>query len=173
MKQYSFGFFGDFKKEFGGDLNLGKRKNARPLSVKAPLHLNLKSTTHRLFNPYNRTLEKTLRSLAGKYHIKIYDLAFNWSHIHLVISIPSRDAYKEFIRTLTAALVRVLSKQKGLNLKGLFDLCPYTKILSWGRQFENAVGYMTTNQLEALGRIKRDKKSMKTSKRDSHSQVSS
>ena len=100
MKQFSFAFFGDFKNEFGGNLNEGKRKTARPLSVKTPIHLILKSTTHRLFNPYNRDLEKTLRSLAGKYHIKIYDLAFNWSHVHLVISFRSRDAYLKFIRTL-------------------------------------------------------------------------
>jgi len=159
MRQASFGFLRDYKKDFGGSLLQGKRKSARPLSTKQPIHLVLKSTGGRHFNPTNRKLEKLFRTQAQKYGLKIYDLALNWSHIHALISIPSRQAYLAFIRTLTAALVRLLSSTLGKSLKGLFDLRPFTRILSWGREFTSVRGYLELNQMEARGLLFRAKKS--------------
>jgi len=158
VRQVSFGFLKDYKKEFGGSLLKGKRKTARPLSTKAPIHLVLKSTHSRPFHPTSRKLEKLFRTHAQKYGLKIYDLALNWSHIHALITIPSRQAYLAFIRTLTAGLVRLLSSTLGKSLKGLFDLRPFTRILSWGREFTSVRGYLELNQMEALGLIfRRDK----------------
>jgi hypothetical protein len=55
-------------------------------------------------------------------------------------------------------LINYLSKALGENLKGLFDLRPYTKIITCKKQFENAIDYMELNQQEALGLIRRVKK---------------
>jgi len=159
VRQASFGFLKDYKKEFGGSLLQGKRKSVRPLSTKQPIHLVLKSTHARPFPPTSRKLEKLFRTQAQKYGLKIYDLALNWSHIHALITIPSRQAYLAFIRTLTAGLVRLLSSMLGKSLKGLFDLRPFTRILSWGREFTSVRGYLELNQMEALGFITRRKKS--------------
>jgi len=159
MRQASFGFLKDYKKEFGGALLQGKRKSARPLSTKQPIHVVLKSTHSRPFHPNSRKLEKIFRTQAQKYGIKIYDLALNWSHIHALITIPSRQAYLAFIRTLTAAIVMAISKLTGQSLKGLFNLRPFTRILSWGREFASVRGYLELNQMEALGLILRSKKS--------------
>jgi len=158
MRQASFGFLKDYKKEFGGSLLKGKRKTARPLSTKHPIHLVLKSTHARPFPPTSRKLEKIFRAQASHYGIKIYDLALNWSHIHALITIPSRQAYLAFIRTLTAAIVRALANLTGQSLKGLFDLRPFTRILSWGREFKSVLDYLELNQMEALGLIFRKKK---------------
>jgi len=49
-------------------------------------------------------------------------------------------------------------KTKDLDLKSIFDLRPYTKILSWGKQFQRVVEYVELNTLEALGLIVRAKK---------------
>jgi hypothetical protein len=62
---------------------------------------------------------------------------------------------------VTAALISFLSKALGKDLKGLFDLRPYTKIITCKKQFENAIDYMELNQQEALGLIVRVKKSLK------------
>jgi len=160
MRQASFGFLKDYKKDFGGSLLQGKRKTARPLSTKHPIHLVLKSTGGRHFHPTSRKLEKLFRTQAQKYGIRIYDLALNWSHIHALITIPSRQAYQAFIRTLTAAIVRRLSSTLGKSLQGLFDLRPFTRILSWGREFTSVRGYLELNQMEALGLIFRQSKSV-------------
>jgi len=164
MKQLKMAFANDFQKEFGGSLLLGKRKTARPLATKDPILLTLKSTTFSPFNPTNRTLEKIIKSFAAKYDIKIYNFAINWNHIHMVMKLPSRAAYFAFIKTVTAALVSYLSKALGKDLRGLFDLRPHTKILTWGKQFKAALDYMILNQQEALGLIKRVKKSPKKKK---------
>jgi len=172
MRQLGFSFQNDYKKEFGGSLLQGKRKSARPLSTKKPTHLILKCSGKSVFNPSNRKLEKLIRHQANKYGIKVYEVALNWSHFHLLIKLPSREAYVAFIRTVTSLIVSFVSKSKGfvskgngvnlktkdLDLKSIFDLRPYTKILSWGKQFQRVVEYVELNTLEALGLIVRAKK---------------
>jgi len=172
MRQLGFRFQNNYKKEFGGSLLQGKRKSARPLSTKKPIHLILKCSGKSVFNPSHRKLENLIRHQANKYGIKIYEVALNWSHVHLLIKLPSRDAYVAFIRTITSLIVSYLSKTKNnlketkhINLKGLFDLRPYTKILSWGKQFKTVVEYVELNTLEALGLIAR-KKCMNNKKKD-------
>jgi len=179
MRQLGFSFQNDYKKEFGGGLLQGKRKSARPLSTKKPIHLILKCSGKSVFNPSNRKLENLIRNQANKYGIKIYEIALNWTHVHLLIKLPSRDAYVAFIRTVTSLIVSFVSKAqgivsksksfvtktKGLDLKSIFDLRPYTKILSWGKQFQAVVEYIELNTLESLGLIVRVKKDSVSRKR--------
>jgi REP element-mobilizing transposase RayT len=161
MRQLALGFLNDYKKEFGGSLLIGKRKTARPLAVKKPMHLILKTTKLSPFNPTNYKLEKIIKQYASRYKITVYDYSLNWSHIHITMKLPNRAAYFAFIKTVTAALISFLSKARGKDLKGLFDLRPYTKIITCKKQFENAIDYMELNQQEALGLIIRIKKSLK------------
>jgi len=174
MRQLGFSFQNNYKKEFGGSLLQGKRKSARPLSTKKPIHLILKCTGKRIFSPTDRKLENLIRHQANKYGIKVYEVALNWTHVHLLIKLPSRDAYVAFIRTVTSLIVSfvskaqgIVSKTKGLDLKSIFDLRPYTKILSWGKQFQRVVEYIELNTLEALGLIVRAKKDSVSRRRSS------
>ena len=164
MGQTSFTFIKDYKKECGGDLLVGKRKSARPLSTKKPIHLTLKIKAS-FFNPSLRSFEKIIRAHANKYQIKIHELALNWTHVHFAIGIPSRRQYLAFIRTVTAEIVRALSKSQKKNLKGLFKHRPYTRILSgWGREFRALIDYIVENQQEAWGLLNRKKKKTKPGK---------
>ncbi len=96
MRQSSFGFLKDYKKEFGGALLQGKRKVKRPLSTKHPIHLVLKATQKNVFSPGNLGLEKLVRYQCKKLGIQIYDLALNWSHLHCLIKIKDRKNYIGF-----------------------------------------------------------------------------
>ncbi len=98
MRQTSFSFIKNYRKEFGSSLLEGKRKTMRPLSTNHPLHLVLKSTHKGLFNPGNQSLEKLIRSL-------------------------------------TAILAIRIRKSKP-HLEKIFDLRPFTRVLSWGRDFK-------------------------------------
>ena len=168
MRQTGFDFIRNYKKEFGGSLLTGKRKTARPLSFKNPTHLILKSTGSNCFVPDSRKIESLINSQANKYGIKLYKFSLNWSHIHMVMLLPSKKAYLAFIRTLTSLLVSLLSKLKGKNLKGLFDLRPFTRILSWGRDFKNVLNYHELNDMEARG-FQRPKKNASNSKKKTES----
>ncbi len=160
MRQASFGFTKDYKKEFGGALLEGKRKDQRPLSTKHPIHLVLKSTHKNLFNPGNLRLEKLIKAQGQKFGLRIYDLAINWSHIHLLFRIKNRSDYVRFVRSLTAILA-IKIRQFNPEIKTIFALRPFTRILSWGRDFKRGLEYQVLNQLEAFGLIKRKKKAKK------------
>ena len=160
MKQASFGFLKDYKKEFGGSLLEGKRKTKRLISTKHPLHLILKSTHKNIFNPGNLSLEKLVRAQADKFGIQVYDLALNWSHIHCLLRIRKRADYIKFIRSLTAVLAMKI-RQSRPDFKVIFDLRPFTRILSWGRDFKRGLEYQILNQMEAMGLIIRPQKNQK------------
>lgn len=156
MKQLKMKFAKNYKKQFGGELLIGKRKTQRPLSTKKPIHLVLRSDTVKLFTPYNSSLEKLIYRTAGRFQIRVYDLALNWNHIHAVIMIKDRNDYVRFIRALTS-LVSMKIKSKVKELKTVFSLRPFTRILDWGIDFKNTQYYVFQNQLEAFGCIKREK----------------
>jgi REP element-mobilizing transposase RayT len=147
MKQLKL-FKNDYKKGFGGDLLVGKRKTKRPLSLKESIHLNLKSELKSVFNPSNISLLELIRRTAREFNIKIYDLALVWSHIHLVIKIKSREDYNAFIKVLTARIAIAIRKFKP-EVEEVFTLRPFTRIISWGRDFKSVLNYLIINQMEA------------------------
>jgi len=161
MGQTSFSFIKNYKKSFGGSLLLGKRKSKRPLSTKYPIHLILKANNKNLFSPSNRSIQNLIRKTAKKFNIKIYDLSLNWSHIHLLIRLKNQNDYNAFIRAMTSLLCAYLRKKKTF-LKTVFTLRPFTRILTWGKQFLRIRDYQALNQLEAFGLLNRKKLNSKT-----------
>jgi REP element-mobilizing transposase RayT len=150
MRQTSFGFLKDYKKEFGGSLLQGKRKSKRPLSTKSPIHLILKANQKGVFNPTSRELKLLIRETAKKFNIQLYDLALNWSHIHFLIRIKDRQDHVRFIRALCSLITATLKfKEK------LFTLRPFTRVLSWGRDLKYGFNYLIINQMESFGLIRR------------------
>ncbi|MBY0384305.1 transposase [bacterium] len=142
MKQTSF--FIKAKLESGGSLNpKGKRKTARTLDSRRPLHLVLKSkNTISLFKNKHK-LRDILKKQAKTFGIKVYSHSIQKDHWHLVIKITNRYLYRGFIRSLTGIIARQLGK-------GLWRLCPYSRIVSWGRDFLNVIDYLLLNECEVL-----------------------
>lgn len=65
-----------------------------------------------------------------------------------------------FIRSLNSILAQRI-RHHFPELTEIFSLRPYTRILSWGKDFKNALRYQVLNQMEALGLISRKKKASK------------
>ncbi|MGZ5280101.1 MAG: transposase [Pseudobdellovibrionaceae bacterium] len=163
MKQTSFGFMRGYKNEFGGSLLAGKRKSQRPLSVKAPIHLVLKADQKGIFSPSNQSLAKLIRRTAQQFDIHLYDLAINWSHIHFLIRIRSREDYVAFVRALTSLITQGVKKSRP-RLTKIFSLRPFTRILKWGRDLKGVFNYLKLNQMESFGLIQRKTKRSKSKK---------
>jgi REP element-mobilizing transposase RayT len=165
MRQIGFSFLKQYKKEFGGTLLVGKKKTKRPLSTRHPIHLILKSNKAKLFHPQNCDMSRILKADAKRFGIQIYDLAVNWSHIHLLIKIPSREAYTKFIRSVTSKLMVYFTNKAGWQISKIFDhiLRPYTRVLTWGKQFFTTLNYHKLNQFEARGFIRRNKNTIRRS----------
>jgi REP element-mobilizing transposase RayT len=148
MKQVSFDFAQNYNNEFGGSLLISKRKSKRPLSTKLPIHFILRADSSKIFPPGNLRLESTLKFLSEKYQIRIFHKSFNWNHFHAVIQIPSREAYFSFVRLWTAEIVKIRKQAQAFKLR------PYTRVGSWGRDFENLIKYQDKNNCEAWGLTK-------------------
>jgi hypothetical protein len=146
------------EKTFGGSLIKGNARVARPISVKRPMHLVMRSTLakgERSLLRRSQTIEKLVHRLGRTKGVKVYRYANSGNHLHLVILPKSRNAYFAFIRAVSGLIPRlILGVQRGKPLKLKFwDTLPYTKIIEWGRQFKRAHWYVLQNRLEAEGFI--------------------
>ena len=128
----------------GGQINHGRRKARRPLATKRPLHLVLKC--HKdlsLFSKFDE-VKYLINKYSFKFHIKIYSLSVQQDHIHFLIKIENRESYKKFSRSLTGVLARKFGK-------GIWNLSPFTRVVSWGRDYENTKKYISQNEDEIWG----------------------
>ncbi len=154
MKQLSFHKTQAIKRH-GGSLAKGKRKSRRPLCTKRVLHMVLASrkTKELRFN-FLKERAKVLEILKyqlQKHKVKVHNYSVNSNHMHMALQFESRKQYNSFIRAFTGHLIRTLSLLTGIDLKGLFDLSPFTEVIEWGRQFKNTIKYITKNRINVDG----------------------
>lgn len=140
MRQYSL--FKPTPKFHGGTHARGKRKTLRPLATRKPLHLVLKSS--RNLYRHRSLIEFQVFKQSELAQIRLFHKAVAADHVHLVLRIPSRNAYKAFVRALTGILARALGKK-------LWALLPFTRVANWGRDFANLRAYLLQNRVEAGG----------------------
>jgi hypothetical protein len=143
-------------KSFGGSLIKGNAREARPISVKRPMHLVMRSSRakgeHSLLARSLR-IERAIRRVGARKGVKVYRYANSGNHLHLVILPKSRAAYHAFIRAISGIVARIALRVERGKARGLkfWDALPFTKIIEWGRQFINAHWYVLQNMLEAEG----------------------
>lgn len=128
--------------EFGGSLlKKGKRKTKRPLDLNKSLHLVLKASDSYKLLRNKTTVEQVISKYSEKLDVKVYSMATNADHVHLNVKFKSRVQYVAWVRAITSVLVQRVA---GLKWK----LRPYTRILSWGKQFTLVQKYILGNQKE-------------------------
>lgn len=79
--------------------------------------------------------------MSQRFGVKIYNIGVHADHIHLHVQFGSRQLYIKWIRGLTASLVKVISDLK-------WKFIPFTRIVSWGREFKKVSGYVDFNETE-------------------------
>ncbi len=154
MNQQNFYFLTKLPKESGGSQALKKRKVQRTLSGKSPIHLVVRSDKAKgiySFVNHQTTLNKLIIRLGKKHGIKIYAHAVNWDHIHFVIRIFHRQNYNSWIRDLTGQIVQCISSKTRTQLREFFTTRPYTRLVSWGREFKTVMDYQILNKMEIFG----------------------
>lgn len=162
-------------KQFGGALLKGNPKEKRPLSLKSPLHLVLKS--QRAFGPnsmlakaHAQKIDHLVRRQAVACGVKIYHFVNVGNHLHLVVRLQDRRLYRVFIRAVSGLIARqVLGKERGPKLaprdlsldlkmkprmrtkrKVQFWLArPFTRLVAWGADYKGLSHYMRKNQTQA------------------------
>ena len=109
-------------------------------------HLVMKASSSVKFRK-NRLVKSEIELAAKKWGVRVYRLALELDHIHILIRIPSRLAYRFFIQRISGAIALKL------NMRWLMR--PFTRIVGWGREFKRVSNYIEMNELEALGFISR------------------
>ncbi len=139
MKQQQL-FFEKNRKQFGGSLLVGQRKERRPLSSKHPVHLILKATNSFSLLKNKQLVEQIIVKYSQKMGVRIYERAVHADHIHLAV-LMKREVYVRWIRAVTSVLAQRLT---GLKWK----LRPFTRVAGWGREFVRLKNYILGNQRE-------------------------
>ena len=72
-----------------------------------------------------------------------------------MLKLSFRDSFKGFIRSISGIIARmVLGAQRGkAKLKGFWDARPFTRIVSWGKEFRKVKNYILKNVWESWGVI--------------------
>ncbi len=157
--QLSFKGFNSSKAYFGGSLLVGKRKGVRPISSKHALHLILKASRAKgsqSFLKHHKQIQYQLDKQAKKFGIRIYQYSNVGNHLHFLIRIHSRREYKKFIRAISSLIQGIVTKTLGANQKSkeiFWDFRPFSRVVSWGRDFRMAAEYVIKNTLEVLGLV--------------------
>ena len=158
-RQQSF-FNQKINKFFGGSLLKSNPKDKRPISTKQAIHLVLKSQLatgkHSMLHSYNaRKIEAVIRTQAEFWGLKVYHYVNVGNHLHLVIKLNTRRSFNPFIRAITGLIARhVLNAERGSSKDVQFWVArPFTRIISWGKDYLNISKYMTKNKDQAKERF--------------------
>jgi REP element-mobilizing transposase RayT len=106
-----------------------------------------------------------MRKVAKRYGVRVYRYANVGNHIHLLIQVPTREAWKRFSKELSGGIAQIVTgARKGLALKrsadttipesakrAFWDELLFTRIVKFGRDFDELCRYVMKNLFEASG----------------------
>ncbi len=115
-------------------------------------------------------IQEILNQRSRQFGVRIYRRALQSNHIHLILKITNRDLYKKFVRTISGLIASQVMKNQSFEvfknslagdaprtteIQGLgqhfWQFRPFSRLVTWGRDFKTCCGYLELNQLEALG----------------------
>ena len=122
------------------------------------MHLVLKSSKAKgewSFVRHELEIRGILEKFARRNHIQILSAAYVANHIHLHIRVRSRQYFRAFIRSVTAAIMmRVTGFSRWKRAPEGFqfwDQRPFSRIVSSWKEFLNLKSYIEVNQWEGMG----------------------
>lgn len=167
-------FFSHSNREHGGLLSQNKRRSQRPLYIKNPVHIVLRSELAkgpRSLLKHKTTVRKVSLKASKKFQVQIYEKAICGNHLHLLVKAKSKRGLQNFFRVLAGHIAQEILRQFPItqdeaggarynmknkrktckkNQRKFWDLLLYSRIVSWGRDFQNVCNYVIQNTLEVL-----------------------
>src|SRR6267378_6428069 len=121
--------------EHGGAIRRGRRKLERPVSVRRPMHVVL--TSHKARGPWSLrkhegVVRDTLRAMAYRFGIRIYDFANVGTHMHLLVRARRRDSFQAFLRSFAGIVARrVTGARRGRPSGRFFSALAWSRVVGW------------------------------------------
>ncbi|MGZ3732012.1 MAG: hypothetical protein ACXVCG_22510 [Bdellovibrionota bacterium] len=139
----------------GGAHRAGKRKTARTIATKKPMHATFKSTRARgdwSFHRFDKAIEEKIYGLAKKYRVRIRLYQNVGNHLHLAAQASTRREFQSFLRVVPQAVAYLVTgTRKGRAIGTFWDGLVHTRVVHWGRDWFNLKGYIARNRFEAAG----------------------
>jgi REP element-mobilizing transposase RayT len=113
-----------------------------------------------MLHPKNASKVKRIVHAAAKRHgIRLYRFANVGNHLHFLFRARRVEALRAFMREVSGAVAfQITGSRKTHPLQGRFwDLLPYSRVVSWGREFKTVALYVIGNLFEAAGLWSRKK----------------
>ena len=113
--------------EHGGEIRRGLRKLERPIDLRRPLHVVLRSSRARgawslRLQTNQRIVRWVLRHFAKRYSIRIYEFANSGNHLHLLLRSKCRLGLQNFLRTFAGITARLVTgARKGWAVGRFWD----------------------------------------------------
>ncbi len=178
MKPKQGTFFKKQKRAHGGSLAENKKRESRPLNPKLSHHITLKSHlaygVRSLFK-HQKMIHSLIHKTAKHFNIKVYEVSVNSNHLHLLIKGPNRIAIQNFFRVLAGHSAQRILKDYPLiigtkggapqatltqpkkpkkackkNQRKFWSYLIYSRIVTWGREFQTVARYIQKNILESM-----------------------
>lgn len=152
---------GKIRAAHGGSFAHGRRKEKRPLSLKRPMHLVLRS--EKACGAWNllwhgRKVDALLKKQAQRHHVRILHYVNVGNHLHIKLRVYSRESFGAFLKSFSALLARAvtgarrghaLGEKQGRVLGAKFwDSLAYTRILYSRFEEKILARYFSANALE-------------------------
>jgi len=150
---------------FGASLLKGSHpKKARPFRARLPLHIVLRSSTAkgaRSLLRFDHEIEVLLEEQARRHHVKIYGAANAGNHLHLVVQAASKEHLAAFLKAISGRIAQTVegkTKEQSREAfqKSFWDSRPYSRLLSWGKDFKNVCRYIGINATESSTTLSRE-----------------
>jgi REP element-mobilizing transposase RayT len=125
----------------GGNLGKGKRKTRRPIAIKTPMHLILKSDNAKgrlsLLRRENASFIRSfLPKLAKRHMVRVYEFSNVGNHLHLAVLAKHRRLFQNFLRILGAQIaVKVTGAKKGSPTGKFWTQPAFTRIVAGAADF--------------------------------------
>ena len=170
--------YGPHRASYGGHLSKGRRKIARPLDRRKPLHLVLKSSHAKgslsFLSAKNKlNVEKIFRTRSAQFGVTVQGFENMGNHIHALVKFKRKDDFQNFLRTVSALIARaVTGARKGKPFgKRFWDALAFTRVVNGLKDLRGLAKYFVKNEVEreigAYGRFvieesERTKKKLKS-----------
>jgi REP element-mobilizing transposase RayT len=167
LQQSTFGT--GVKAQHGGTSRTGQRKTSRPIEPTLPLYVVLRSSRARgkwslSRQPTRTAIKETLRVLAQRHGIKVFEFSNGGDQVHLLLRAESRTSFQAFLRAFAGLVARqVTGARKGKPSGRFWDALTFSRVLNWGEEFELVRGLLAGGDLDALAQIQKPPKPSRTS----------
>ncbi len=93
-----------------------------------------------------------LLDLAAQYNLTVYEFTNVGNHLHLLVKAKTKRELQTFLRVFPQKVIfLVTGTKKGQPVGKFFHTHVFSRLVDWGRDFQNLKFYFTKNFLESEG----------------------